>query len=352
MSQHLALVALLVNDYDEAIAWFTTVLGFTLLEDTRLSETKRWVTVAPRGDGKAGLLLARAANDDQRAVIGRQGGGRVFLFLHTDDLDRDYAAWRGRGVRFVEEPRRESYGKVVVFEDLYGNKWDLIERRDGSHQARAIAASWEANAAAWTDAVRQGAIASRRAGTDAAIVSAVRQAGGRRVLDLGCGEGWLARALAPHGFDVTGIDGSDELIERAREAGQGRFEVLGYEALVGEPSAAAGPFDIAVLNFALLADTIGPLLRAIRDRLVPGGTLIIQTLHPTEVTRDQPYADGWRVETFGTMAGFAHPMPWYFRTLGSWAAEVRQPGFVIERIDEPVDPGTGRPLSLLLIASR
>ncbi len=127
--QSLARVALLVREYDEAIAWFTQTLGFTLLEDTRLSETKRWVVVAPPGSREAALLLARAATDEQRATVGKQGGGRVFLFLHTNDFARDYDTWRSRGVHFVEQPRDEAYGKVVVFEDLYGNKWDLIEAR-------------------------------------------------------------------------------------------------------------------------------------------------------------------------------------------------------------------------------
>lgn len=126
--QQLARVAILVRDYDEAIAYYTKLLGFTLLEDSPRGPGKRWVVVAPPGSREAALLLARAATDAQRAAIGNQTGGRVFLFLHTDDFARDYAAYRERGVRFVEEPRDEEYGRVVVFEDLYGNKWDLIER--------------------------------------------------------------------------------------------------------------------------------------------------------------------------------------------------------------------------------
>ena len=127
---HLARVALLVRDYDEAIGWFTDRLGFELIEDTRLSETKRWVVVAPPGSREAALLLARAATDEQRAAVGRQGSGRVFLFLHTDDFARDHRVWSERGVRFIEDPRDEEYGRVVVFEDLYGNRWDLIEPRE------------------------------------------------------------------------------------------------------------------------------------------------------------------------------------------------------------------------------
>lgn len=221
----------------------------------------------------------------------------------------------------------------------------------GDHQAK-IRASWDANAAAWTEAVRQGAIASRRSGTDAAIVAAARRSSGRRLLDVGCGEGWLARALAPHGFAVTGIDGSAALVERAREAGGGRFEAMSYDAFIARPGAVGGPFDVAILNFALLSDDALPLLGALRECLVHGGVLLLQTLHPVEVSRGEPYVDGWRLETFASLPGFTHPMPWYFRTIGSWTDALRQAGFSVERIDEPIDPGSHRPLSLLLSAVR
>jgi catechol 2,3-dioxygenase-like lactoylglutathione lyase family enzyme len=128
MSQSLARVALVVRDYDEAVAYFTDSLGFDLVEDTPLGNGKRWVVVAPRGPGGASLLLAKAANPRQLDRVGDQTGGRVFLFLRTDQFDRDYAAMRAKGVKFVEEPRTEAYGKVVVFEDLYGNRWDLVGR--------------------------------------------------------------------------------------------------------------------------------------------------------------------------------------------------------------------------------
>ena len=127
--QRLALVSLVVNDYDEAIDYYIRVLGFTLREDTAMGEGKRWVVVAPGDGAGSGLLLAKAANDRQRQAIGQQTGGRVFLFLHTDNFDRDYAAYKQRGVSFVEQPRQESYGRVVVFTDLYGNRWDLVEPR-------------------------------------------------------------------------------------------------------------------------------------------------------------------------------------------------------------------------------
>ena len=132
MSPRLASVSLLVRDYDEAIAFFTGSLGFLLLEDEPLGGAKRWVVVAPSGGGTgATLLLARAATPEQEDLVGRQAGGRVFLFLRTDDFARDRAAFAARGVRFVEEPRDEAYGRVAVFLDLYGNRWDLVEPRGG-----------------------------------------------------------------------------------------------------------------------------------------------------------------------------------------------------------------------------
>ena len=128
----IALVAVVVRDYDQAIAWFTGALGFRLVEDTALGDGKRWVVVAP-GSGGAGLVLARAASPEQEARIGNQTGGRVAFFLHTDDFGREYARMAASGVTFLEEPRSEPYGQVAVFQDLYGNKWDLVEPRQASH---------------------------------------------------------------------------------------------------------------------------------------------------------------------------------------------------------------------------
>lgn len=127
MSQTIAAVALVVADYDEAIAFYCEKVGFDLLEDTQLGD-KRWVVVAPPGGG-ARLLLARATDERQRAAVGNQTGGRVMMFLETDDFARDHRRMLAAGVTFLEEPRHESYGTVAVFVDLYGNKWDLIEPR-------------------------------------------------------------------------------------------------------------------------------------------------------------------------------------------------------------------------------
>lgn len=126
---HLGAVALLVRDYDEAIAYFTDRLGFTLVEDAPQGPGKRWVVVAPPGSREARLLLAKAADARQMEAVGNQSGGRVFLFLETEDFDASYQAMRARGVRFCEEPRDEPYARVVVFEDLYGNRWDLLQPR-------------------------------------------------------------------------------------------------------------------------------------------------------------------------------------------------------------------------------
>ena len=127
MRHHLGLVALLVADYDEAIAFYRDTLGFRLVEDTALDAGKRWVVVAPPGSNGTGVLLAKADGPEQTARIGDQTGGRVFLFLNTDDFARDHAAMLAAGVTFLEDPRHEPYGTVAVFKDLYGNKWDLLE---------------------------------------------------------------------------------------------------------------------------------------------------------------------------------------------------------------------------------
>ena len=128
MTHSFANVALVVRDYDEAIAFYTGVLGFVLAEDVAMGNGKRWVRVVPSGGG-AGLILAKASGPHQETRVGDQTGGRVFLFLHTNNFMRDYEAWRAKGVEFIEGPREEEYGTVGVFHDLYGNKWDLIEKR-------------------------------------------------------------------------------------------------------------------------------------------------------------------------------------------------------------------------------
>jgi len=126
MKKNIGAISLLVRDYDEAIAFYVNKLGFHLVEDTDRGNGKRWILVAPHNSTETCLLLAKAASPEQLSHVGNQTGGRVFLFLHTDNFQRDYESMKANGVHFLEEPRNESYGMVVVFEDIYGNKWDLL----------------------------------------------------------------------------------------------------------------------------------------------------------------------------------------------------------------------------------
>ena len=212
-----------------------------------------------------------------------------------------------------------------------------------------ILESWQHNAAAWSAAVREKRIESRRAGTDAAVVDAVLARGARRVLDAGCGEGWLARSLHDRGIEVTGFDGSAPLVERANAAGGGMFHHLTYADFIADPVRTGSAFDVIVFNFSLFSEDIAPVLSAARHTLRAGGALLIQTIHPFNDSLETPYADGWREETFASMGpDFKTPMPWYFRTMASWLDTVRESGFALAGIREPFNKTTGRPLSLLI----
>lgn len=136
MAQKIGYVSVVVRDYDEALAYFINVLGFELIEDTTLDGDKRWVLIAPPGSQETRLLLARAVTEQQTSRVGNQTGGRVFLFLHTDDFWRDYHALKERGVNFLEAPRKEPYGTVAVFEDIYGNRWDLLQKNEAGRKGQ------------------------------------------------------------------------------------------------------------------------------------------------------------------------------------------------------------------------
>ena len=222
---------------------------------------------------------------------------------------------------------------------------------EDAHSDRRILEAWAANAAPWTRAVREGRIGSRTRITDRALLETILAAPATRLLDVGCGEGWLARALTPRGVHVTGIDAVPELIERARAAGGGDFFVLDYEAL--SEDGPAGPFDAAVCNFSLLGDAATEaVVASVAERLTTDGRLIIQTLHPPTACGAAPYRDGWRDGTWAGIEGdFAAPAPWYFRTLASWIRLLTRGGFALGELHEPVDPATGQPASVVFVAT-
>ena len=213
-----------------------------------------------------------------------------------------------------------------------------------------ILKAWHHNAAPWTAVVRDGRIASRRQVTDAAVIDAVCNLQPVTVTDLGCGEGWLVRALTVRGLSVLGVDAVPALIDAATAQGGGRFTCLDYAAITD--GVLAETADVVVCNFALLGgDSVVRLLGAVPRLLNPAGALIIQTLHPRAACGDGPYQDGWRDGTWAGIEGdFGPAPPWYFRTVESWARLLRDSGFSHLTRHEPCWPATGAPASLLLVA--
>ncbi len=199
--------------------------------------------------------------------------------------------------------------------------------------------------------MRNREIESRIRATDAAAIAAVVDHEPRTVLDLGCGEGWLAHALAEKGFDVLGVDAIPELIEQAKTRGKAAFEVAGYQQIV-ESGLGGRRFDLIVVNFALFGEESVPaLINRLPDLLAPGGALVIQTLHPIIANGDQTYADGWRKGSWaGFSDAFTDPAPWYFRMIGTWVRMIAAAGLVMSDMREPVDPKTGKAASVIFIA--
>lgn len=212
-----------------------------------------------------------------------------------------------------------------------------------------LAGSWETNAGAWIRAVRDQRIPSRVLGTDAAIVDAVLDRRPHRVLDLGCGEGWLTRTFSDHGIEAVGVDASAELIASARQAGGAEYYECSYTELTDSPQAVGSHFDVIVCNFSLLHEDVGPLLDAVRTLLGTGGSLIIQTVHPW-TSIGTAYDDHWRTETFENLDDEFEPMPWYFRTLESWTQLLAGCGYCLRDLREPRHPESDEPLSLIIIA--
>ncbi|MDQ6689196.1 MAG: class I SAM-dependent methyltransferase, partial [Gemmatimonadota bacterium] len=203
-----------------------------------------------------------------------------------------------------------------------------------------IVDSWKQNASPWTAAVRENRIESRKLVTNDAIIDAVVSRAPRTVLDIGCGEGWLVRALAEHGIAGIGVDAVPVLIDQATRAGGGEFRVASYEAI------ADGGLDVnvdaAVANFSLIGkESVEGVIRRVPALLAKGGALIVQTLHPLIATGDMPYEDGWRHGSWaGFSCDFADPAPWYFRTVDTWKKVLTESGFDSIEVREPLHPAT------------
>ena len=215
----------------------------------------------------------------------------------------------------------------------------------------ALLVSWQHNAQAWIDAVRSGSIESRRQVTDQAILLAILGRQPERVLDLGCGEGWLLRALGDRGVEAVGVDGDRALVDAARAAGSAEVHLASYAQLTAAQVYVGKDYDLICANFALLQQDIIPLLAAMNALLAPGGALVIQTLHPWSVA-DGDYQDGWREESFAGFGGDWQVMPWYFRTLASWLNALDMAGLRLVSLQEPQHPQSALPQSLLLVAER
>jgi 2-polyprenyl-3-methyl-5-hydroxy-6-metoxy-1,4-benzoquinol methylase len=214
-----------------------------------------------------------------------------------------------------------------------------------------IVDSWTRNAAPWTDAVRENRIESRNLVTNRAIVDAVLSRAPRTILDIGCGEGWLVRALAQHGISGTGVDVVPSLIDQAASAGGGDFRVASYEEI--SDGFLDLKVDAVVANFSLIGkESVEGVISRTPELLEREGALIIQTLHPLVATGDQPYEDGWRHGSWaGFSSDFSDPAPWYFRTVETWKNLITECGFGSIEVREPLHPATGKPASIIFIAS-
>lgn len=210
--------------------------------------------------------------------------------------------------------------------------------------------SWDHNAEPWTKAVRENRIESRSLVTNQAIIDAVESRSPRTVLDIGCGEGWLIRALADKGVKGIGVDVVPALIEQATRGGHGDFRVMSYDAIAA--GALDVKVDVAVANFSLIGEeAVDRLVSRVPQLLVPTGSFVIQTLHPVTANGDQRYEDGWREGSWaGFSSEFTDPAPWYFRTMQSWLRLLSNGGFTRIETREPIHPVTKKPASVIFIA--
>ncbi|MEZ4833894.1 MAG: methyltransferase domain-containing protein [Caldilineaceae bacterium] len=294
MPRRLASVTLVVHDYDEAINFFTGALRFRLLEDTRLSEEKRWVVVSPGDGGSTSLLLARAANETQNAHVGQQTGGRVAFFLHTDDFWDDYAHMKAHGVHFTEEPRQEEYGTVVVFLDLYGNKWDLVQRNQQKavHQDETV--QQESRYERLSSFYQSGPVPWDHVDPPPEVLATVPTLPVGRALDLGSGLGRASIFMGKLGWQVDGVDFIPQAIEestaRAKAAGVAD-RVHFHQSEVTELGFLDGPYDYALdvgCAHSFSVDELRAYHRHLRRLLRPGAIyMLFAHLNEGEVQPDQ-----------------------------------------------------------------
>ena len=221
---------------------------------------------------------------------------------------------------------------------------------DGSANDARVVESWHQNAEPWTTAVREQQIESRNLATNAAVIDTILDRAPRTVLDIGCGEGWLARALHARGIDVLGVDVVPELVERAASAGGGTFRIASYEEIAR--GALDVRVDLAVANFSLIGEgSVDALVASLPRLLVSRGSVVIQTLHPVVSNGDARYEDGWREGSWsGFSDAFTNPAPWYFRRIETWVRLLIRSGLQLVDIREPMNPISGKPASIILVA--
>lgn len=217
-----------------------------------------------------------------------------------------------------------------------------------------ILETWQTNAAAWTHAIQQQTIESRRLVTNQAIIDAIIKGNPKNALDIGCGEGWLCRALQSNNIDTTGVDAVPQLIAAAKDQGTGHYQVCSYQQIIEDKFVASKQFDVIVFNFSLFGnELVEDLLSAIKKFLTNDGRLIIQTLHPFSAKGEEPYKDGWRQGNWnGFSKDFKDPAPWYYRTMQSWLSLFIKLGFQLPELQEPVHPVSGLPVSAIFICNK
>lgn len=220
-----------------------------------------------------------------------------------------------------------------------------------SKKANPIIQSWEFNAKKWIKTIENDEIESRRLVTNSAILKNILKRKPEKVLDIGCGEGWLVNTLAKHKIRTTGVDAVASLIENAKSKGKGTFKIASYEKLTKGISFKNEPFDLISINFALFENNkTAKLLKKLPDYLTKNGKVIIQTLHPCFVDMDEFYKSGWKENNWkGLKRNFTQPHSWYFRTLKDWIKLFKKIGLKLEEIEEPIHPKTGRPASIIFV---